>query len=322
MNYACSGYLPEVRFAKKSRIGSERRSKPDRENRGVFMSLLAFGLIIISAFMHATWNYLSKRVQGGIAFTWLFMAISAVLYAPFAIAVILFRQPHIDWLDVLFILGSTLIHLIYFLVLQKGYKVGDLSAVYPIARGTGPILAAVAAIFIYNERPTAIEFAGIFLIVLSVFFLTGGLKVLRSSAALLPLMYGLAVGVIIAGYTLLDKGSVSVLLIPPLLYNYGSILGQFILLSPLAVRRRKEIRREWMVHRKEALGIAVLSPLAYILVLTAMVFTPVSHVAPVREVSILIGAIMGTRLLSEGLGKQRLAAAAAMVAGVIIVAVS
>ncbi|HET7579446.1 MAG TPA: EamA family transporter [Bacillales bacterium] len=286
------------------------------------MSLVALVLILLSAFMHATWNYYSKRAQGGVAFTWLFMAISTVIYAPFAILVILYQHSHFDWIDGLFIAGSTVIHLIYFLVLQKGYKVGDLSVVYPVARGTGPMLAAIAAIFIYNEQPSFIEFLGVFLIVLSVFFLTGGVKVLKNSASFLPLMYGLIVGVIIASYTLLDKGSVSVLLIPPLLYNYGSILGQFILLSPLAAQRRQEIRHEWKVHRKEAFMIAVLSPLAYILVLTAMIFTPVSHVAPVRELSILIGTFMGTRLLAEGFGKQRIAAAGAMVAGVIFVALS
>ncbi|HET7615785.1 MAG TPA: EamA family transporter, partial [Bacillales bacterium] len=145
------------------------------------MSLFALLLIVISAFMHATWNYFSKRANGGVAFTWLFFAIGAVVYAPFAAALVYYRHPHIDWLDLLFILASAIIHLIYFLVLQKGYRVGDLSVVYPVARGTGPMLAAVAAIFVYNERPTALGFAGIFLIVISVFFLTGGLKVLKSS---------------------------------------------------------------------------------------------------------------------------------------------
>ncbi|HEU5139407.1 MAG TPA: EamA family transporter [Bacillales bacterium] len=286
------------------------------------MSLLAFGLVIISAFMHATWNYLSKRAQGGAAFTWLFLAISSVVYAPFAAAIMFYQQPHFGWLDLLFIAGSTVIHLAYFLVLQKGYKVGDLSVVYPVARGTGPMLASVAAIFLYNENLTVVEFAGISLIVLSVFFLTGGAKIFNNPSSFLPLIYGLVVGVIIASYTLLDKGAVAVLLIPPLIYNYGGILGQLILLSPIALRRRKEIRREWNLHRKEALGIAILSPLAYILVLTAMVFTPVSHVAPVREISILIGTVMGTKLLSEGFGFRRIVAAGTMVAGVIIVAFS
>lgn len=286
------------------------------------MSLLAFVLIMISAFMHATWNYLSKRAGGGVAFVWLFMVISAVFYAPFAVIVIFYEHPHFTWLDGLFIFGTTVIHLGYYLVLQKGYKIGDLSLVYPVARGTGPMLTAIAAIFIYHERPTIIEFIGIFLIVLSVFFLTGGAKVLKDASSFLPLVYGLVVGAIIASYTLLDKGAVAVLVIPPLLFNYASILGQSVLLTPLVCRRWKEVRYEWKEHRKEAIGIAILNPLAYILILTTMVFTPVSHVAPVREIGILIGTVMGTRLLAEGFGLRRLTAAGAMVAGVIVIALS
>src|SRR5262249_61564717 len=80
-------------------------------------------------------------------------------------------------------------------------------------------------------------------------------------------------------------------------------------------------RVEWRDHRAEAIGVAVLAPLSYILVLTAMQFTPVSYVAPAREISILIGTAMGTRLLAEGDVHRRLAAAAAMVVGVVVLAV-
>ena len=78
----------------------------------------------------------------------------------------------------------------------------------------------------------------------------------------------------------------------------------------------------WSHHRREALGIAILSPLSYVLVLTALVFTPVSYVAPAREISILIGAAMGSRLLAEGQTARRLAAATGMLIGLIALAVS
>lgn len=285
------------------------------------MPLWAFILILISAFMHATWNYLSKRSQGGISFVWLFMVVSVVIYAPIAVGFFIFRSPHISAAGFAFMAGSTVIHLAYTLTLQKGYKTGDLSLIYPIARGTGPMLAAVAAIFIYHEQPTILEFCGIFLVVLSVFILTGGIKGLKQ-ASVLPFIYGLAIGIMIAGYTLWDKGAVSVLFVPPLLYFYGSIIGQTILLTPLIWKRRGEISDEWRQNRKEAIGIGILNPLAYLLILTVMTVVPVSHVAPVREISILIGTAMGTRLLSEGFGMRRFIAAGAMVAGVIIVAFS
>lgn len=286
------------------------------------MSLLAFGLIFISACMHATWNYLAKRSKGGTAFVWLYMVVSAIIYAPFVVVVLLYQEFSIGWPEIGMILGSAAIHLAYSLTLQKGYKVGDFSLIYPIARGTGPMLVAISAVFIFDERLTPLGMIGIALIVTSVFIITGGLHIFRRGASLLPLSYGLLVGVIISGYTLLDKGAVGLFLIPPLLLNYGSIIGQLFVLTPFVSRNWKEVRFEWKQHRKEAIGVGVLNPLAYILILTAMVFTPVSHVAPVRELSILFGAIMGTVLLSEGFGKRRIIAAGIMVVGIVAVALS
>src|SRR5699024_8690671 len=97
---------------------------------------------------------------------------------------------------------------------------------------------------------------------------------------------------------------------------------QLIILGPIARKRWSDVRYDWKHHRKEVIGVGILSPLAYILVLTAMSFTQVSHVAPVREISILIGTIIGTKILREGFGIRRLVAATTMVIGVVAVAVS
>lgn len=286
------------------------------------MSLLALGIIIISAFMHASWNYLAKKSAGGFAFVWLYMAVSAVVYAPLVIYMFIFYDVQFGWAEIGFMAGSALIHLAYSLTLQKGYKIGDLSLIYPVARGTAPLLVAIAAVFIYGERLSLTSMIGILLIVGSVFIITGGLQAFKKSGATLPIMYGLLIGVLISGYTLLDKGAVSALLMSPLLLNYGGVIGQLIFLSPVAKRRWKEIRHDWKHLRKEAIGVGILNPLAYILVLTAMTFTPVSHVAPVREVSVLIGTIMGARLLAEGFGLRRMIAAGTMVVGIIAIALA
>lgn len=286
------------------------------------MSLLALTLIIASAFMHATWNYLAKRSEGGFAFVWLYMIVSTIFYAPFIAAMLILNDIYIGWLEIGFIAGSAVIHLAYSLLLQKGYKTGDFSLVYPVCRGTGPLIVAVAAIFIYDEKLTTWGILGIALITFSIFVITGGLWAIRKSNTLVPLMYGLLIGVMIASYTLLDKGAVSVVLIPPLLLTYGGIVGQVLILSLFVVRRWEDVRYEWQNHRKEAIGVGVLNQFAYMLVLTAMTFTQVSHVAPVREMSIFIGTVMGTRMLSEGFGLRRIVAAGTMVIGVIAVALS
>ena len=114
----------------------------------------------------------------------------------------------------------------------------------------------------------------------------------------------------------------SALRVPPLLLSWGSGLVLTTTLAPVALRRWDEVRDHWHRHRPAALGIAILSPLSYILVLTALVFTPVSYVAPAREISILLGAAMGSRLLAEGQTVRRLAAAASIVVGIVALAIS
>ena len=92
-------------------------------------------------------------------------------------------------------------------------------------------------------------------------------------------------------------------------------------MTPLALKHRNEIPATWRRAKKEIIAVALLCPLSYILVLSAMVFTPVSYIAPAREISILVAALMGTQLLAEGDAGRRLAAAGAMVAGVVCLAV-
>jgi drug/metabolite transporter (DMT)-like permease len=113
---------------------------------------------------------------------------------------------------------------------------------------------------------------------------------------------------------------VSVALIPPILQDWGANLGRVIVMAPLALKRRGEVLAAWNGKRKAVILVALLCPLSYILVLTAMVFTPVSYVAPAREISILIAALMGAHWLQEGDVPRRTAAAVAMALGVVALA--
>ena len=171
---------------------------------------------------------------------------------------------------------------------------------------------------LFGERPSLLVFIGIGLITAGVFVLTSESGSLSTGLGA-GVVYGLLTGVFIAVYTIWDKQAVSAL-IPPLLQSWATILVTTLLLTPIAMSRSKEARALWRAHKPEVLGVAVLSPLSYILVLTALVFTPVSYVAPAREISILIGAAMGARLLSEGDSTRRLIAAGAMVVGIIALA--
>ncbi|HEX5847850.1 MAG TPA: DMT family transporter [Rubrobacter sp.] len=274
----------------------------------------------MAAVFHATWNLLAKRVgDGGAVFVWLFGVCSVVIYAPLAVVVVLVVGPHLGPVQYLFMAGSGILHLGYFVLLQRGYAVGDLSLVYPLARGTGPLLATAAAIVLFGERPSLLVIFGIALITTGVFVLTSEGGSLRFSVGS-GVFYGLMTGVFIAAYTIWDKQAVSALLIPPLLQSWATTIVTTLLLTPVAMANRKKVLAIWRDFKLETIGVGILSPLSYILVLTALVFTPVSYVAPAREISILIGAAMGSRLLSEGDSSRRLIAAAAMVAGIVALA--
>ena len=286
------------------------------------MSLLALTLVLTSAVLHATWNLLAKRSNGGAAFTWLFAALTSLIYAPVALTFYLVTRPTLTLTHVGIIAVSSAIHVAYFLSLQRGYRAGDLSLVYPLARGTGPLLATVAAVLFLGERPTYLALVGTALVVFSVFMLAGGFGALRETKDRRAILYGLLTGFFIACYTVWDGYAVSVALIPPVLFFWLSEVIRALMLLPVALRNPAEVKREWLEHKFEAIGIAILSPLAYVLVLTALVFTPVSYVAPTREISILIGTLFGARLLAEKDAARRLVAASGMVLGVALLALN
>lgn len=283
------------------------------------MTVFALTLLLCAGFVHAGWNFLAKKAGGGPVFVWLFALMSSLIYAPMAAAAVVWVKPHIGLLEVGVMLVTALIHIAYFLLLQQGYKVGDLSLVYPLARGTGPVLSMVLAILLFHERPSALAIAGGLMVAAGVFALAGGAGGPRGGRRP-AVFYGLLTGSVIAMYTLWDKLAVSTYLIPPLVLVWAIDAGRVLLLSPIALSKWGEVQRQWREQRKAIIAVGALCPLSYILVLTALVTTPVSYIAPAREVSILIGTVMGTRWLLEGEARLRVPAALAIVAGIVALA--
>ncbi|MDD9905682.1 MAG: DMT family transporter [Rhodospirillaceae bacterium] len=281
------------------------------------MTYFALALVLSAALCHATWNLLVKKIDGGPELVWLFSAISVLLYLPVAIAVYVIEQPVLGSKEIVFCIVSALLHMAYFLLLQQGYRKGDLSLVYPTARATGPFLSTIFAVVILGEHLTMPIVVGGLAVVVGVVFLTGGF---RKTAGHMKtsLAFGLGAGLLIGSYTAWDAYTVSILVVPPLLLDYTSSLTRAALLAPYALRRREAVRRQWREHKAAILGIAVFNPLAYILVLTALAFTPVVYVAPAREVSVLITVAMGSLLLGEGQLRQRMGWAILIVLGMVL----
>lgn len=283
------------------------------------MTLTGFLLVLTAAFCHATWNFFVKRINGGPELVWLFSLLSVLIYMPLAIWVLIVEQPVFGRWELLFLIGSVFLHLAYFLLLQTGYRKGDLSVVYPTARATGPFLSTCFAVVLLGESLTPQIAVGGLAIIAGVVCLTGGIRAARAGATA-SILFGLAAGVLIASYTVWDAYTVATLAVPALLLDYASSLGRVFLLAPIALKRRARVQAHWRDHRGGVIVIAVFNSLAYILVLYALTFTPVVYVAPVREVSVLLTVLAGSILLGEGNLKMRLLWAMLISAGVALLA--
>lgn len=281
------------------------------------MTIIGLALIIFSAICHATWNYTTKKIKSNATFIWLFSVISSIIYLPFALASLFVYEINFQFFSILFIMGSAILHSAYFVLLNKGYRSGNLSVIYPLARGTGPLFSTVIAIVFLKESASLVAIVGIFLIILGILSITGNPALILNPSKDNSLIYAFLCGLTIASYTIFDKIAVSKLMLPPILLDWLVNLGRILLLTPYSLCRKGQLKQLMVHHKKEIFTVAILSPLSYILVLTAMVSTPVYYVAPIRELSILIGTFLGVRLLSEDLTVTKLIGICLMTIGII-----
>ncbi len=281
------------------------------------MSALALFLVVTAAVGHATWNYFLKKSGGGLGLLTLSALLASVWLAPIALWLAI-HGSGFQWMFIAVMIGSGLIHTVYFLLLDRAYRSGgDLSVVYPLARATGPLLTIVAATLFLGESMSALALCGAVLVGISAFVLTGNPAKFKNPEARRGIGFALLTGLTIAAYTVWDKQAVSALLIAPLVYDWGAGFSRVLILVPLThAREPGAIAKAWRTQRKAAIIIAVLSPLSYILVLIAMVTTKVSYVAPARELSILFAALLGAHVLKEGDVRRRTFAAIGMILGV------
>ena len=285
------------------------------------MGFAALSLLVIAAFAHASWNLLAKRAGGGAGFVWLYTLAEVLIYLPVAALAFYLTQPTVGLFELGLVAGSALLHSVYFVLLQRGYTTGDLSMVYPVARGMAPLLTVVGAIVLLGERPSSLGVIGVISVGTGVIWI--GLsgrdprELLRISSEP-AFFYAIATAIVIASYSLWDGFSMQTIALSPILFQWGSMVLRLAVLTPSALRRRVDVAQTWTQHRFEVLGVSVLAPLAYILVLWAFTLAPVSLVAPAREFSIVIATAFGVLLLGERSTASRLAAAATITVGVFL----
>jgi drug/metabolite transporter (DMT)-like permease len=280
------------------------------------VTAFALSLVLLAALTHATWNYFAKSAVASRHFVWLYSLGSTILYAPIVAWILIAERPEFTKQHWLALGATSVLHLGYSLVLQAGYRASDLSLVYPIARGTGPLLSFIGASIFLGEQPTALSILGLGFIVAGI-LLVAGLTREPHKAPRAGVAYGLLTGTFIAAYTVNDGWAVKVLLISPFLLDFTGNFVRMLVLTPLAWRDRARAAYEARAFATPVAVVSVFGPLGYVLVLFAMRMAPVSHVAPARELATLVGAYLGSRLLKEQSGPRRIVGAACIVAGVI-----
>ena len=289
------------------------------------MNGAALVIVLASAFLHAGWNYLLKKSDRKIVFIWWFLLMSVIIYFPaFTYYFPKASIPAEGWFC---IVATGLIHAVYFWFMGGAYQRGDLSLVYPLARGSGPLFVPILAVILLREEIALLGGIGILFIIGGIYCVH--LRSFSSSAFLEPFralrggasLWALCTGLSIAAYTLVDK--VGVGLVYPPVYIYLLLLITWLLITPwVLIRERDWLKPEWQRH-KGAIGVVgFLSGFTYLMILFALTMSKVSYVAAVREVSIVLSAYFGIVYLGEKHGRQKLLGAVLITLGVIAIGLS
>ena len=287
------------------------------------MSLYVLFLVLTAAVLHASWNLLAKKTKGKTPFIWLQYIASNILYLPCLFFLKKQGYAIFSFPLLCFSLSSAVLHLGYFSMLQKGYRIADLSVVYPLARGSGPLFSSVAAILFLHEPLKLTSTIGLFLMIAGVLIITGfSFKKENNSKIMTGVTYGVLTGLFIALYTFNDTIAVKKFAILPLIITLASNFFCAIILLPFVLPQKNELLREIRLHKWIIIAIALLSPATYILVLEALKYAPLSVVAPARETSILLGVFMGSRVFIEEDGKRRLIASVLILGGIVALSLS
>ena len=290
------------------------------------MTGLALVMVLISAVAHASWNYLLKGALRPEVFSWWLLTAIGVLLLPLG-AVLVWQRP-VESPGWWYVLGTVVLHAFYFFFLGRGYTHGDLSLVYPIARGIGPMVVPVMGVLILGETVSSLAVGGIASVVIGIYtvyywgripeIVQDPFRILRDPGA----KYAILTGATTVTYSVWDK--VGVRYVDPLLYMYLLALGTALLLAPYVVRAHglQNLSRELRSapHRVAVAGL--LTFLAYGLVLSALEFSQVSYISPAREVGIVVGVVLGAVLLKEPFGRGRVLGASSIVLGLVLIAVA
>ncbi len=279
------------------------------------MNDLAFLLVISSALFHALWNFYAKKASANsIALIWSAQFLTGLIMLPYTLYC--FYTEGVSAIALFFVLVTSVVHALYVFLLGASYEIGDLSIVYPVARGTGIAGTALVAILLGIDVVSLIGVLG----VLCIFSGTACIGFQHSASADVNRVYRSAVlvGLVVAAYSIVDKLAVEH--VSPLFYvcllNIGSPL---VLLPWLLLRLKAETKQVLVEHSGLAAAIGVVGLGTYALVLWAMQLSQASYVVALREISIPFAAMLGVVLLKEELTLRKMQGVVLIVLGAVLV---
>jgi uncharacterized membrane protein len=285
------------------------------------MTLSIFLLVLISAFCHAAWNFAARKAAGNLVAIWLGLWLACALIFPGVIGIVVHKglRETAQVPAIICIIATGLIHSVYFRLLAAGYRHGEISLVYPIARGSGIALTAILARFFLNEDFTFLGSVGIGLI--SVGIISMSASVHRRVDDTKAVTLALCIGASIVAYSLVDK--IGVNHTNPVVYIWSMFLIAAIVLTPSLIRRYRGTLGQ---EARQCIGYAVLigagSIGTYLMILFAFTMGPVGYIVAVREFSVVLGSLAGIIFLKERSTITKMVTICVIVVGIICIKLS
>jgi uncharacterized membrane protein len=276
-------------------------------------------LVLASSACHAAWNLAARKAAGDFVLFWLAQCTSVVTLSLLT-AYVLWTNPSI-WPPspkaLAFAAATGVLHAAYYRLLARAYELGEISLVYPIARGTGVALTAVLAWLLLNEQVNFVGTAGISLVLLGILILGGG-PLLRGGAPTRGYIIAIGVGVSIAAYSITDK--IGTNLVHPVVYMWLMQVGATMPLWYFVKHRSVEQLLSVAAQRwRFLLLVGPGAVVSYLLILFAYTIGPVSYIVAARELSVVIGVILGVVVLKEQLTVSKMIAISTIIAGLVLI---
>jgi len=278
-------------------------------------------MLIVAAVLHASWNLLVKQAVERQIFTWWSLVVGALCFLP-----LLALGPGLPSRVWPYVIASALVETAYFFALTRAYGLGDFSLIYPLARGTAPALLAVWAALFLGERPGPFGLLGLAILVVGLIIVgSGAWWAQRARCGAVPVRAGavaaaLLVALCISVYSAIDGAAMR--FAAPIGYTIVVLGLSAIFATPLILTRYSlgAVRAEWRANWPRIILVGVLNLGTYMLVLAAYARARVGYAGAIRELSVVVAALIGWRWLGEAFGAHRTLGALLIFGGIVVIA--